>query len=128
MVFDLVTRTSPDDTCLTGLISNLSDCYFSEVNRIFNHCTVIDLLLSTGKDMLFSIKQDKASSSSLELNVFRKASQRMFIVKNLYLSTKPLARILLKSFVASLIMHCLQVRYAAVSRNTYRIFLKIPPC
>ena len=37
-----------------------------------------------------------------------KASQRMYVVKNfMYLSSKPLASMLFKSFVVSLLMYCL---------------------
>jgi hypothetical protein len=60
------------DTCLIGLISNSSDldCYFSEVNRIANQCSDLDLLLNAGKtkEMLFSTKRERPVSPSLLLN------------------------------------------------------------
>ena len=44
-----------------------------------------------------------------------KASQRMYVVKNfLYLSSKPLACMLFKSFVVSLLMYCLPVLFTSV--------------
>ena len=44
-----------------------------------------------------------------------KASQRMYVVKNfLYLSYKPLASMLFKSFVVSLLMYCLPVLYTSI--------------
>ena len=65
LVFKTVLKYA-DDTCLIGLISNSSDldCYLSEVNRISNYCTDLDLLFEAGKtkEMLFSTKQDKPSS------------------------------------------------------------------
>ena len=148
-----------DDTCLIGLIGNPSDldCYFSEVNRIANQCSDLDLLLNAGKtkEMLFSTKRERPVSPSLLLNgsvisfcestkylgveidqklrfeahiqnVVRKANQRMYIIKNfLYLSTKPLACMLFKSFIVSLIMYCLPVLYPAIYQRDKKDMRKI---
>ena len=59
-------------------------------------------------------------------NVVRKANQRMYIIKNfLYLSTKPLACMLFKSFIVSLIMYCLPVLFPAIYQQDKKDMRKI---
>ena len=55
-----------------------------------------------------------------------KASQRMYVVKNfLYLSYKPLARMLFKSFVVSLLMYCLPVLYTSIYARDKKLLRKV---
>ena len=137
-----------DDTCVIGCIGDNQDLcnYFSEINRIAQQCTDLDLLLNASKtkEMLFSTRRDKPASEPLILNgteisfcssvkylgvevddrlrfedhienIVTKANQRMYIVRNfLYLSTKPLACMLFKSFVLSLLMYCLPILYTSL--------------
>ena len=96
------------------------------------------------QEMLFSTKRDKPDSPALELNcvkidfcdnvkylgvqidnklrfeshvnnVVTKASQRMFIIRTfLYQSTKPLASMLFKSFIMSILTYCLPILYTSI--------------
>ena len=104
---------------------------FSEVNRISNQCSDVDLLLNTGKtkEALFRTKPDRPFSPSLVLNGSFKMfflNERMYIIKNfLYLSTKPLACMLFKSFIVSLIMYCLPVLYHTIYQRDKKDMRKI---
>ena len=99
---------------------------------------------SKTQEMLFSTKRDKPHSPCLELggvnidfcetvkylgilidhklrfeshvnNVVTKASQRMFIIRTfMYKSTKPLACMLFKSFIVSVITYCLPILYTSI--------------
>ena len=55
-----------------------------------------------------------------------KASQRMYVVKNfLYLSSKPLACMLFKSFVVSLLMYCLPVLFTSIYARDKKSLRKV---
>ena len=55
-----------------------------------------------------------------------KASQRMHIVKNfLYLGSKPLACMLFKSFVVSLLKYCLPVLHTSIYARDKNLLIKV---
>ena len=55
-----------------------------------------------------------------------KASQRMFAVENLlYLSSKPPACMIFKSFVISLLMHCLPILYTSIYARDKKSLRKV---
>jgi hypothetical protein len=55
-----------------------------------------------------------------------KASQRMYVVKKmLHLSTKPLASMMFKSFVVSLLMYCLPVLHTSICTIDKKLLRKV---
>ena len=55
-----------------------------------------------------------------------KASQRMYVVKNfMYLSSKPLASMLFKSFVVSLLLYCLPVLHTSIYAKDKKLLRKV---
>ena len=126
-----------DYTCIVGCIFDNNDLsnYFNEINKISGLSEELDLLLNPSKtqEMLFSTKQDKPDSPTLELNgvkidfcdnvkylgvlfdnklpfenyvnnVVSKANQRMVAIRTSnYQSTKPLACVLFNSIIVSIL-------------------------
>ena len=112
---------------------------------------------SKTQEMLFSTKRDKPDSPTLELNgvnidfcdnvkylgvlfdnklrfedhvnnVVSKANQRMFVIRTFnYQSTKPLACMLFKSFIVSILTYCLPILFTSIysrDKKALRKFFK----